>query len=102
MNKTDKVLKEIKQLTGMEIVNKSFDGIPLFDIPFKQPFKFNVRISYNSIRGMSSFELHFPSFYVKSDEVIEFSNTISQIAFIINQLNFALRQDYSEEWVKQY
>lgn len=101
MNKTDKLLKEIKDITGIEIINKSREGIPLFDVPYRQPFKFDVQISYNSIKGMGSFELHFPSLYVKSNEVIEFSNVINQVVFIINQLNEVIREDYSNEWVKQ-
>jgi len=101
MNKTNKVLGEIKQLTSMEIINKSFDGIPLFDMPFKQPFKFNIEISFSSLKGTCSFGLHLPSLYVKSEEVIEFSNIINQLTSIINQLNIALKHDYDKEWVKQ-
>ena len=75
--------------------------IPLFKIDTYQPFNFGIEISYNSMRGRSSFELHFPSLYVGSDEVLEFSNIINQVVSYINQLNAALRAEYSDEWLKQ-
>lgn len=112
MNNTDKLLKEIKESTGLNIMNESFEGkslndleknviIPLFKVDTHQPFNFGIEISYNSIRGKGSFELHFPSLYVKSEEVTEFSNEISKVSGIIHKLNEALRLDYSSEWVKQ-
>jgi hypothetical protein len=101
MNKTDEILKDIKEITGLEIINKSNQGIPLFDVPFRQPFSFDVQISYNSIKGMSSFELHFPSLYVKSNNVTDFAKTITYVVDIINSLNEAIKEDYSSEWVKQ-
>jgi len=101
MNKIDKALMEIKNQTGMEIIDKSFDGIPLFDVPYNQPFKFDVQISFNSIRGACSFQLHFPSLYVKANEVKDFSETINYVASVIEKLNEALKKDYSEEWVLQ-
>jgi len=101
MNKIDKALMEIKNQTGMEIINKSFDGVPLFDIPYCQPFKFDLQISFNSIRGACSFQLHFPSLYIKANEVKDFSNEVSFISFLIEGLNKDLKKDYSAEWVLQ-
>jgi len=99
MNKIDKALIEIKNQTGMEIINKSFDGIPLFDVPYNQPFKFDLQISFNSIRGMCSFQLHFPSLYIKANEVKDFSNEVNFVTFLIEGLNKAIAKDYSSEWV---
>jgi len=97
----EKILVKIEELTGLKIIDKSFDGIPLFDVPYNQPFKFDVQISFNSIRGACSFQLHFPSLYVKANEVKDFSETINYVASVIEKLNEALKKDYSEEWVLQ-
>lgn len=101
MNRTDKLLQEIKEQSGLEIINKSFEGVPLFHTPHRQPFNFEARISYNGIRGNCSFELYLPSLYIKSNEVSEFARTIHYVASIINRLNETIKEDYSSEWVKQ-
>lgn len=101
MNKLNKVLEDIKNLTGLEIINKSFEGVSLFNTSNQQPFKFDITIEFNGIKGLCSFELHFPSLYVKAEDITEFSNIINQVVSYINQLNAALKADYSSEWVKQ-
>ena len=85
----------------MEIINESREDIPLFNVPHRQPFKFDLEISYNSIRGQGSFELHFPSLYVKANDVKEFSNQVNFLTFLIENLNKSLRKDFSAEWVLQ-
>lgn len=101
MKNTEKVLADIKNQTGMDIINESREGIPLFKIPSRQPFKFDLEISYSSIKGRCSFELHFPSLYVKANDVRDFSNEVNFITFLIDNLNKAIKKDYSEEWVLQ-
>jgi len=101
MENINKALVDIKSQTGLEIKNESREGIPLFNVPNRQPFKFNLEISYNSIRGQGSFELHFPSLYVKANDVREFSNQVNLLTFLIEDLNKALKKDFSNEWVLQ-
>ena len=55
----------------------------------------------NSIRGACSFQLHFPSLYIKANEVKDFSNEVNFITFLIEGLNKDLKKDYSSEWVLQ-
>lgn len=101
MNKTNELLESLKEKTGLQIINKSNQGIPLFDIPYRQPFNFGLEISYNGIKSMCSFELHFPSKYIKAEEIEGFGEEVSYIIYIIDKLNKALKEDYSHEWVKQ-
>ncbi len=101
MNRTDEILNDIKETLGMEIINKSNEGIPLFDIPYKQPFKFNLEIVFNSIKGMCSFQLHFPSLYIKANDITAFTKEVNYVSIIIEELNKAIQADYSPEWVQQ-
>jgi signal recognition particle receptor subunit beta len=101
MSKIVELLKEIKENTGLEIVDKSFNGVPLFDTPTHQPFDFDVTIEFSGIRGMSDFEVHFPSLYIKSNETDTFAQTITNVTVIVNKLNEALKKEYSSEWVRQ-
>jgi hypothetical protein len=95
------LLKEINETIGLEIIEKSFEEIPLFDVSYKQPFKFGIHISYNSIKGQGSFEFNFPSFYVKSFETNSFLEEINKVVEIVNKLNKTLKENYSIEWVRQ-
>jgi hypothetical protein len=97
----DEILTYVKETTEVEIVNKSWDSIPLFDVPIHQPFKFGVEIVFNSIKEQCSFQMHFPSLYIKANDVMEFYKTIGQVASAIETLNAGLKNNYSSEWVLQ-